>query len=554
MERRDFFKLGGLGALAVSGLAVPLGGTVQAKSASQLADRNVPRPYRAAFLRAKVLQPTSTTRDSEGVTAHYEVTARQSSAAIVPGLTTTVFGYNGMFPGPTISVEKGVRSTLRVRNGLPAVNPLSGKPFDLSTHLHGSASLPQFDGYANDLTAVGQYKVYRYPNRQEARTLWYHDHAVHNTARNVYAGLAAQYHLHDDLERGQLPQGEFDVGLMVGDAMFAADGSLAYDDRTHSGLWGDVVLVNGVPWPTMKVKRRVYRFRILVSSIARSYRFALSTGDPLVIVATDGGLIEYPQSVSSFRQGTAERYEVLVDFRRYAAGTLVDLLNLSNENNVDYQNTGKVMRFEVTDAEVVGDVGVIPTRLDIDQTARDTMALTPAMAQRTTKLRVQRDDTTNVWQINGKSWADVVASRFRDVVSKPAIGDVELWEIENRGGGWFHPLHIHLVDFTVVGRNTNGGRPHPWERGPKDVVYVGEGETVRLLMRFGVGPGETGGRYMVHCHNLPHEDHDMMVQFQVGGNDPDSDPNDPVAAARPVYDDLPPDAPVYAPAVAPVGW
>ena len=58
--------------------------------------------------------------------------------------------------------------------------------------------------------------------------------------------------------------------------MFQANGSQLYDDRNHSGLWGDVILVNGTPWPVMKVKRRIYRFRVLDASISRSYRFTLS--------------------------------------------------------------------------------------------------------------------------------------------------------------------------------------------------------------------------------------------------------------------------------------
>jgi FtsP/CotA-like multicopper oxidase with cupredoxin domain len=71
------------------------------------------------------------------------------------------------------------------------------------------------------------------------------------------------------------------------------------------------------------------------------------------------------------------------------------------------------------------------------------------------------------------------------------------------------------VDFKVLTRN---GRPsYAWEQGPKDVVYIGENETVRLLIRFDQGKG----RYMMHCHNLPHEDHDMMVQFEVGTGGPD---------------------------------
>ena len=116
-------------------------------------------------------------------------------------------------------------------------------------------------------------------------------------------------------------------------------------------------------------------------------------------------------------------------------------------------------------------------------------------------------------------------------------------EIENKSGGWFHPVHIHLVDFKVVSRKKDAAAatgPFAWECGPKDVIYVGEGEKVQLLMRFSVAAGSTGGRYMIHCHNLVHEDHDMMQQYRVGNNDPDNDPNDPIYAALPSFDDQPP--------------
>ena len=86
-------------------------------------------------------------------------------------------------------------------NALPAVHPTLGYTPYTSTHLHGSASLPEYDGYASDVTQPGQWKNYHYPNIQDARTLWYHDHAVDITAENAYLGLAAQYDLHDDLER-----------------------------------------------------------------------------------------------------------------------------------------------------------------------------------------------------------------------------------------------------------------------------------------------------------------------------------------------------------------
>ncbi len=116
------------------------------------------------------------------------------------------------------------------------------------------------------------------------------------------------------------------------------------------------------------------------------------------------------------------------------------------------------------------------------------------------------------------------------MLANPELGDTEIWDIENKSGGWFHPVHIHLIDFKIL--NRNGKAPFPYELGPKDVVYVGEGEKVRLIMKF----GPHRGKYMVHCHNLPHEDHDMMHQFSVGLKDTDTDQNDPIWADPPSDD------------------
>ncbi|WP_159827789.1 multicopper oxidase family protein [Arthrobacter sp. 9AX] len=524
ITRRQAMQIGGIGIVGAFGLAVPLR-SVDAKSASRLAPQNMPKPYQRTLMVPSVLPYLKTTRDADGhIRRHYRIKQQLGSANIVPGLSTPILGYNGTFPGPTISVDQGERISLMMDNVLPLLHPQWGYRLDTSTHLHGSASLPQFDGYANDVTGLGYCKDYEYPNFQPARTLWYHDHAVHNTAQSVYSGLAGQYHLHDDVERNLLPQGKFDVPLTVSDAMFAANGSLAYDDNTHSGLWGDVILVNGAPWPVMKVQRRIYRFRVLNASISRSYRFSLSTGDPVTMVATDGGLMPTAQQVSSWRHGSAERYEILIDFSKYPAGKRVELRNLSNDNNVDYDNTGRVMAFDVT-GDAVDTSGpaarVMPTLL----AASTTMSLTTSQSVKTRHMRVKRDG--EIWTIGGMTWDEVVASGYRKVLANPDLDDVEIWEIENSSGGWFHPVHIHLVDFQILSRN--GRAPFSYERGPKDVVYVGEGETVRLLMKF----EHQRGRYMIHCHNLPHEDHDMMAQFSVGIDMNQPDPNHPVEAARP---------------------
>lgn len=531
ISRRQVLLIGGLGVLGAGSALLPTG-SVEAKSASRLRDRDMPRPFQTAFYEPPILKPRSTGVAPDGSPVHYyRVEEVAAKAQILPRRETDILGYNGLFPGPTIKVDQGTKVVLTVRNKLPDEHELDGHALSTSTHLHGSASLPQYDGYANDVTHPGFYKDYHYPNFQQARSLWYHDHVAHNTSLNAYSGLAAQYHIHDPIERQLLPQGKFDVALTVSDAMFAEDGSLGYDDNSHSGLWGDVILVNGKPWPVMKVQKRVYRFRILNCSISRSLRPRLSTGDPLVIVGTDGGLVPAAQSVSNYRHAGAERYEVLIDFRKYRTGQRIELQNLSNKNNVDYDYTNKIMAFDVTD-EPVDTSDPTWNRIPTTLVGSEVMSLKTSQSVKTRNFRVKRNDITNLWTINEDSWQDIVASGYKKVAADPALNSVEIWDIQNNSGGWFHPLHIHLVDFQIISRN--GRAPFAYERGPKDVAYVGEGETVRLLMKF--GPHK--GHYMMHCHNLPHEDHDMMTQFRVGLGPNENDPNHPMTTAKPVWDDL----------------
>jgi FtsP/CotA-like multicopper oxidase with cupredoxin domain len=576
VSRRDVLKFSALGAAA---LTLPLERVVRAKTVSQIAASKLPAPYTTPF----AVPPVADGRNGSMVT----LSQKAAQVEIIPGLKTTIFGYalpgqGPTTPGPTIHAKRGVPLTVMQANGLPKAHPfLTYDPWT-STHLHGSASKPQYDGYASDITKVGQTKRYVYPNKQDARTLWYHDHGVHHTAENAYMGLAAQYHLHDDVEQGitlvqgkklalpiwmwdgRKPEDQYDLPLVLADKMFSANGEFRYDDAGHTGLWGDVVLVNGVPWPNLKVKKRLYRFRVLNASISRGYRLQLSDGAPFSVIGTDGGLMPQVQQTTQLRIGMAERYEIVIDFSKYAPGTKIQMLNLGVPNSTDFDNTGKVMQFEV-----VGDAfdpanNALPTGGPYSLNPNtEVWDLKETEIQGTTKIEVVRQG--GMWKIQSTStsnasssasgggsgsgkggsgsgkggsggsggsgggttklmtWEDIIASGYRETVANPASGDVQIWEITNRSGGWFHPVHIHLVDFKMLTRN---GKPvFAYEQGPKDVAYVGENETIRAIMRFGkAGDPSTDGRYMIHCHNLPHEDHDMMTQFRVG-KDVDRDPD-----------------------------
>jgi spore coat protein A, manganese oxidase len=562
LERRDVLKISAAGTAA---LALPLSRTVSAKSASELSESRLPRPYAAAFKTPPILEPVTRddVRDSvyghvpadyvtpaggqhyagEAIlgaeylgTDYYAITETNVQVQLIPGMWTKMWGYNKSVPGPTIrsylqpdplnpGKKIARRTVMQVSNDLPKRHPTLGYVPWTSLHLHGSPSKPQYDGYAGDLSNPGEWKNYQYPNNCTPRTLWYHDHGVHHTAENVYMGLAAQYHLVDEeleismgiprWDRQKAVEGkpQYEFPMILSDVMFSADGQLMFDDDSQSGLYGDVILVNGVPWPNMKVEPRKYRFRVLNGSLARGYTLRMSNNMPFRVIATDGGFMHQPQEVTSFRIGMAERYEIIIDFKDLK-GAKVQLLNDGVDNARDFDHTGKVMQFEV---------GKMVTSFDGNQWQWPTNKLGPhpvmtlKAADRKAVRSMKLHRSNGMWKINDTTWDDVVRSNYEHIFANPQRDDIEIWDVTNDSGGWFHPLHIHLVDFKVLSRN--GLPPRPEEKGPKDVVYVGENETVRLLMRF----EHEDGRYMIHCHNLSHEDHDMMFQYMVGHHDIDCD-------------------------------
>lgn len=442
-------------------------------------------PFTLPFRVPPVLQPVR----SDSTTDYYEITIQQAQAQIIPGKTTKIWGYGGTFPGPTIKQKKNRQSVVRYINKLNV---------PMVIHLHGMAALPEYDGWAHDLLEPGQYKDFIYPNNRPA-TIWYHDHAIHNTARNVNMGLAGMYIVYDDYEESlNLPSGEYDVPLVIHDKLFDQRGQIAYDDQGEKSLFGDVITVNGVAWPRMEVARRKYRFRVLNASVSRSYGLKLSNGDDFIMIGTDAGLRNSPVAVKNFRIGMAERYEFILDFSKYPIGTRIVLQNISPENNDDYAKTNQIMRFDVV--RNAADTSVIPRTLGYVAPISELIS----QAVRVREFRYERSG--GLWVVNGKIW------NRNEIDANPQVGDVEIWRMYNNSNGWFHPIHLHLIDCQIIDRN--GQAPFVYEQGWKDVFYVGGNESVRVVGKY----GPHSGKYMTHCHNLVHEDHDMMRAFQVGNN------------------------------------
>ncbi|KAK1593847.1 multicopper oxidase [Colletotrichum navitas] len=429
---------------------------------------------------------------------YYEVDIMPFKQQIYPDRgPASLVGYDGMSPGPTFMVTRGREAVVRFTNRafLPS-----------AVHLHGSPTRAPWDGWAEDRIFPGQYKDYYYPNSESARYLWYHDHAMEITSVNAYFGQAGAYIVQDPAEEALgLPSGYgvSDIPLILTSKQYGSDGAPTSPAHERENLFGDVVHVNGQPWPFFQVEPRKYRLRFLNAAISRSFilYFQSEAGEaevPFQVVASDSGLLESPVTASTLAISVAERWEVVFDFSQHAGRNVTLLSQRQVGEDKDYGPTDQVMRFVVGRGSVA-DSSVVPARL------RD-VPFPPSKGGGVDR-RFLFHQQNGQWKINGVGFSDVE----HRVLAKVPRGTVEIWEFENGGGG-VHPIHVHLVDFRILSRAGAGSAVLPYEAaGLKDVVWLGPGEVVRVEAHY--APWD--GVYMFHCHNMIHEDHEMMAAFNV---------------------------------------
>lgn len=467
-SRREFLKM-----TAIAGTSAALPSHWLAAS---LLNSRI-RPFAVSLAIPPVMKPVRRDGDRE----YYEVRMRKARTEILKGKRTTIWGFDGRFPGPTFKVKRGREIVVRRVNDLHVPT---------TTHLHGGKVDWRSDGHPSLAIPVGEAYDYVYPNDQEAATLWYHDHLCQETSRNNYMGLSGLYIIEDDAERDlNLPRGRYDIPLVIHDRTFNADGSLRFKDKVDQ-LLGDVYLVNGRPMPYLEVANRKYRFRILNGSHSRGYDLTLDTGEPLVQIASDQGLLQAPTPMTSIPLWPAERAEVVVDFSKYPVGSKIVL---QDRNASDPLQARPVMQFRVTRQE--------PDDSSLPAFLRPIERLLPGPDVVEREFALSKNDAGK-WVINGKPFD---AGRI-DI--KPKLGDTEVWTFINQSF-FVHPMHIHLVRFQILDRSNL--RLSTNEVGWKDTVRVDPSARVRVIMKF----DGFAGRYMYHCHNLAHEDHSMMGQMLV---------------------------------------
>ena len=519
---------------------------------------------------------------------------------------------NGVLPPPLFKGRYGEPILTRIYNNLPVNRGANDSGFGVNEtqlHFHNAHNGAESDGAANVHHFPGTFYDYRWSTtlarrdkintqaterrasgpdghgglvnvagdfRELQGTMWCHDHRFFFTAENVYKGNVGMVNYYSGPDRGneslndgvnlRLPSGsfldygniDFDVNLIVSDAAFRQDGQLFFDIFNTDGFLGDVPLVNMAYTPFLEVLPRKYRFRILNACMSRFWKLALAgpTGAavPFQFIANDGNFVVNPIPLTTLdHQGTAERYDIIVDFSRFRIGDrirLVNQLQMRDDGRGPQRDLtlaqalagdpndpciGAIMEFRVassvqsvdapgfTYTSTTPDPSVVPATL--------TQQI-PIVAPVRTRLVEfgrsgngdSRDPVTGQctpdcpesavfpWtiRVNGQEAHSMNANRISLLVPKP--GEIEHWTYVNGGGGWDHPIHLHFEEGVTINRGADA-IPATERLVRKDVWRLRS--TGQRTVTFQIQFGEYGGSYVNHCHNTVHEDFALLMRIQL---------------------------------------
>jgi FtsP/CotA-like multicopper oxidase with cupredoxin domain len=387
-------------------------------------------------------------------------------------------------------------------------------------------------------------------------THWFHDHMFSFTSQNVYKGMAAMFNIYSGLDRGneaindgvnlRLPSGtakswanlDYDVNIVLADKAWDAKGQLAFNKFDFDGFIGDRMTVNLVDNPYFEVEARKYRFRILNGAVSRFFKIALSDGSPMIQIGNDGNLLPHPVPLTELdEQGIAERYDIVIDFSRYAVGSKVYMVNLTQQTNgkkpdkdLSIQEAlagstndpvvGKFLEFRIVRKPAVADASQVPDPLIPNPVlpavtrnrnfewgsggSQPTLPAKPGTRSEVTAF-------TGPWGVKTDNQGAMLDADYGRVSAAPSSGTTEQWTLQNGGGGWDHPIHIHFEEGQIVARNGSPNNVPAWEKGRKDVYRLRPGGSVTLKMQF----RDWGGMFMEHCHNTVHEDNAMLLRWEI---------------------------------------
>ncbi len=454
------------------------------------------------------------------------------------------------YVNPTLLLQRGERVNIAFANALRQPT---------SVHWHGLAVATRNDGAVTPPVDPGQRYDYAFDVRDRGALYWYHPHPHGLTAGQVHAGMFGLIEVEDDDGRAlraalDLVPGRSEIALLLQDRRGA--GYAATDvDRMHGWL-GDRIYVNGGVCPHLDVATRIYRFRVLNASNARTYLLGFRSADgrslPFTLIGTDGGLLASPRRCEQTFLASAERIDILLDLSDASVGDAVvletrafDPMHMESATNaapaaVDHTAMGHAMppsdapgnAAPAVDHAAMGHGGSLPEgapRSLMELRVREHVAyraaiparlstVQPIAAPQATERPLRLGFAKARWRINDRVFAmgETPVTVQRDTV--------EMWLVRNYFNSMPHAMHLHGFHFQVVERQTSPAQVAALkvdelgrlatDLGWKDTVLVWPGESVRIAIDFAL-PFAGEQTYLFHCHNLEHEDGGMMLGVKV---------------------------------------
>ena len=508
---------------------------------------------------------------------------------------SSVWTFNGTIPPKLVQARYGEPLLFRHHNGLPADVRQNGGfgRHTISTHEHNGHHGAENDGFTGAYFFPNQFYDYHWPIVLAGRfsmntgatdrmastpdgggglinvpgdwhetmsTHWFHDHMFGFTSQNVYKGNVAMLNIYSGLDRGneeiddgvnlRLPSGsakdwgnlDYDVNLLLADKAMDRDGQQYFDIFNFEGFLGDVMTTNFAYNPYVEVERRKYRFRILNASASRFFKVALANASgaaqPIIQIANDGNLLPAPVTLLALdEQGTAERYDIVIDFSNYLVNEKLHLVNLCEHEDGAMPAkdlsmaralsgtspdpcVGRFLEFRIVREPAKPDVSRVPGVM----IPNPDLSQIPVARVRTFVFgdgadQKGRNPITALFGPWGISTGDSekLNADYGRISAAPRFGTREVWRLINDGGNWDHPIHIHFEEGQILARNGSAANVPKWERGRKDVYRLRPDGSVTITMQF----RDWGGMFMEHCHNTVHEDSAMLLRWEInGGGEP----------------------------------
>jgi FtsP/CotA-like multicopper oxidase with cupredoxin domain len=212
----------------------------------------------------------------------------------------------------------------------------------------------------------------------------------------------------------------------------------------------------------------------------------------------------------------AMRFDIIIDFAAFPAGSSVYLKEAAAQN----------VGVAVADPAPGLPIGNVLMRFDVVNREAafppDTPAVPGTLIQMPDPIVPDASFQWDFTLVNGQFLINGLPFDHNRVDHVVLRGTSEEWTLANdvAAGNWNHPVHIHFEEGRIMSRRVRVSQNPdvfqdvpllPEELGRRDVYPLPPQNRVVLRMRF----RDFVGRYLIHCHNMNHEDDFMMARWDI---------------------------------------